>query len=83
MFQGRIRLVKSVPKQSPATSSADASNRMLPTDQIIPHDSGAAAIGPVTARSRDVPLFFYGSLLLMTGVVIYFAGIFFRFFAWF
>lgn len=49
---------------------------MLPADHSSLRGSSAAAIGRATSRSRDVPLFFYGGLLLITGMVIYFAGIF-------
>ena len=49
---------------------------MLPADHSPLRGSSAAAIGRATTRNRDVPLFFYGGLLLITGMVIYFAGIF-------
>jgi hypothetical protein len=53
---------------------------MPPADQSPLRESSAAVIGLRTRRSQDLPLFFYGSLLLSTGLVIYFAGIFFSIF---
>lgn len=49
---------------------------MQTADETPLRSSSSAAIGIATPRSRDVPLFFYGSILLITGLVIYFAGIF-------
>jgi hypothetical protein len=81
IFQAGSAWSNRLPKRYPATNLGGESNRMLPADQTTLRESSAAAIGaPVTTRRRDLPLFFYGSLLLITGLVIYFAGIFFSIF---
>ena len=49
---------------------------MPPADRTSLRESNAGALGFATTSSRDVPLFFYGTLLLITGLVLYFAGIF-------
>lgn len=45
-------------------------------DGVTIRESKASSFGSAQAGVRDVPLFFFGSLLLLIGLAIYFAGIF-------